>query len=141
MDWVLGTTSDNSVEHHAAGIPVSPIFKSPDLALGYHHYSEMCVMCHGAPGVERGEQGQGLNPEPPLLYESVKDMSPSEVFWVAKNGIKMTGMPAFGVTHDDQKLWDITAFVKRLPETSADQYAAMAKKYGAGGDEGMHDED
>ncbi len=141
MDWVLGTTSDNSVDHHAEGIPVSPTFNAPDLSVGYDHYSEMCVMCHGAPGVERGEQGQGLNPEPPLLYESVADMSPSEVFWVIKNGIKMTGMPAFGPTHDDQKIWNIAAFVKRLPDTTAEQYAAMAKQFGAGKDEGEHDED
>ncbi len=121
MVWVLGTTADNSVEHHAAGIPVSPTYTSPDLAEGYEHYNEMCVMCHGAPGVKAGDLSQGLNPSPPDLVESVTDMSPSEVFWVTKNGIKMTGMPGFGPTHDDRKLWDLTAFVKRLPEMTPEE--------------------
>ncbi len=135
MDWFLGTTSDNSVRHHAAGMPVSPTYKAPDLAEGYEHFNEMCVTCHGAPGVERSEAGQGLNPSPPDLAESVTDMSPSEVFWVVKNGIKMTGMPGFGPTHSDEKIWNIAAFVKRLPEMTPEQYAAMGQVAGAAGEE------
>lgn len=131
MDWALGTISDNSVEHHAAGISVSATYKSPDLAEGYEHYNEMCVFCHGAPGVERSEAGEGLNPSPPDLMESVKDMTPSEVFWIVKHGVKMTGMPAFGPTHDDEKLWNVAAFVKRLPEMTPEQYQEMGKEQGA----------
>jgi len=135
MDWVLSTTRDRSVEHHAAGIPLSPTYESPDLSVGYDHYNEMCVTCHGAPGIERSEAGQGLNPSPPDLSESVKDLTPSEVFWIVKHGIKMTGMPAFGPTHDDQKLWNITAFVKRLPTMTPEQYGAMGQGAAADGKE------
>jgi mono/diheme cytochrome c family protein len=127
MDSLLGAISDHSIEHHAAGIPVSPTFEKPDLEVGYDHYSEMCVMCHGAPGVEAGDAAQGLNPQPPHLYETVGDLSPSEVFWILKHGIKMTGMPAFGPTHDDEKLWNIAAFVKKLPGMTPEQYAQMGK--------------
>ena len=44
-----------------------------------------------------------------------------------KNGIKMTGMPAWGVTHDDGILWDVVAFLRKLPELTADQYQALVK--------------
>jgi mono/diheme cytochrome c family protein len=44
-----------------------------------------------------------------------------------KNGIKMTGMPAWGVTHDDEILWDVVAFLRKLPELTADQYTALVK--------------
>jgi mono/diheme cytochrome c family protein len=135
MDWALGTISDRSVENHASGIPTSPTFESPDLAVGYDHYSEMCVFCHGAPGVDPSDAVKGMNPNPPDLMESVTDMTPSQVFWVVKNGIKMTGMPAFGPTHDDQTLWNIAAFVKGLPAMTPEQYAAMGKPAAADGQE------
>jgi cytochrome c len=125
---VLSSMMDNSVRHHASGIELSSTYNAPDLGEGFEHYSEMCVTCHGAPGVEKSESGQGLNPPAPNLSESVTDLSPQEVFWILKNGIKMTGMPAFGPTHDDEKLWDLTAFVKGLPDMTAEQYRQMQEE-------------
>ena len=125
--WVLSTAMDNSVRQHASGIVVSDTFKSPDLPEGFEHYSEMCVICHGAPGVKRSEIGEGLYPRPPDLREAAGEWMPSEVYWIVKNGIKMSGMPAFGPTHAENKLWNITAFVKYLPEMSAEQYSQMGK--------------
>jgi mono/diheme cytochrome c family protein len=127
MDNVLSTTMDRSVQKHASGIELSATYNSPDLGEGFEHYHEMCVTCHGAPGVEKSESGQGLNPPAPDLSKSVTDLSPQEVFWILKHGIKMTGMPAFGPTHDDEKLWDLTAFVKRLPEMTPEQYHQMVE--------------
>jgi len=125
--WVLSTTMDHSVRHHAADIVVSATYESPNLAVGYEHYREMCVTCHGAPGVERSEIGEGLNPGSPDLKEAAGEWTPSEIYWIVKNGIKMSGMPAFGPTHDEEKLWNITALVKRLPGMSAEQYHQMGK--------------
>ena len=69
--------------------------------------------------------GQGLNPSPPDLAEAALEMSPAELFWVTKNGIKMTGMPAWGVTHDDDAIWPVVAFITKLPELDATQYQAL----------------
>ena len=124
---ILSTTMDKSVHKHAGGIEVSATYDSPDLDEGFEHYHEMCVTCHGAPGVDKSEAGEGLNPRAPDLSKSVTDLSPQEVFWILKNGIKMTGIPAFGPTHDDEKLWDLTAFVKRLPEMTPERYHEMAE--------------
>jgi mono/diheme cytochrome c family protein len=124
---ILSTTMDRSVHKHAAAIEVSATYNSPNLEEGFEHYHEMCVACHGAPGVEKSEAGEGLNPPAPDLSKSVTDLSPQEVFWILKNGIKMTGMPAFGPTHNDEKLWGITAFVKRLPEMTPERYHEMAE--------------
>jgi hypothetical protein len=44
-----------------------------------------------------------------------------------KHGIKATGMAAWGVTHDDELLWDIVAFLRNLPELTAEQYQALVK--------------
>jgi len=133
---LLSSVMDNSVRHHASGIELSPIFSNPDLDEGFEHYQEMCVACHGAPGVEKSEIGAGLNPPAPDLAEAAADLSPQEVFWILKNGIKMTGMPAFGPTHDEEKLWDLTAFVKGLPTMTPDQYRELGEE--GEGDETAH---
>jgi hypothetical protein len=52
---------------------------------------------------------------------------PGAVHWVVKHGIKMTGMPAWGVTHDDDLLWDVVAFVCKLPELTPEQYETLVK--------------
>ncbi|MCZ7594211.1 MAG: cytochrome c [Hyphomicrobium sp.] len=50
----------------------------------------------------------------------------------------MTGMPAFGPTHDDQTLWNIVAFVRQLPNMTADQYQRFADEGRAAGNEHEH---
>lgn len=125
--WVFRTTSDNSVERHAKGIAVPSLTDSAMIREGFDHYNEMCVGCHGAPGVERSEIGKGLYPHGPNLAHSVKEMPPEELFWVTKNGIKSTGMPAFGPTHSDQKIWAIVAFLEKLPNMTPQEYKAYQK--------------
>ena len=84
------------------------------LASGEEHYAAMCVYCHGAPDVAPAEFAAGLYPPPPSLTGD--DMSDGELFWTIKNGIRMTGMPAFGATHSDEKIWHIVAFIRHLSE-------------------------
>lgn len=127
VDWFLGTTSDHAVERRAAAIPVPDLGGADMVREGYEHYREMCVGCHGAPGVERSEVAEGLNPRAPNL--AVPDApGPAEEFWVVKHGIRMTGMPAFGPSHPDDKVWDIVAFLQRLKGMSAADYAAFVQQ-------------
>jgi len=91
----------------------------------------MCVICHGAPGKEQSEISKGLHPSPPDLAEAPRRWNSAQLFWIVKNGIKMTGMPAFGPTHSDNQLWDLVAFVQKLPSLSPDQYNQMQQEDGA----------
>ncbi|MEN6336494.1 MAG: cytochrome c [Phycisphaerales bacterium] len=125
--WFLGTMMDRSVERHARGV------RPPGQASveeGASHYSRMCVLCHGGPGVERSEIGQGLNPRPPDLMRSMTDWSPEQAYWIIKNGVKMTGMPAFGATRTEEQLWALAYFAKRLPQCSPAQYQDLLAKAG-----------
>jgi mono/diheme cytochrome c family protein len=90
----------------------------------------MCVGCHGAPGVDPAELRDGLNPEPPLLAEHAGHLPLNEVFWVIKHGVRMTGMPAWGVTHSDDGIWAIAAFVEKLPAYIALDYQEMRQQAG-----------
>ena len=50
---------------------------------------------------------QRADPRPPDLAKTAQDWSTGELFWIVKHGVKMTGMPAFGPTHSDERLWTI----------------------------------
>jgi len=141
MHWLLETTREASVERRAESVIVPPenILTSPEtIRIGFEHYKEMCIVCHGAPGVEPGEARAGLNPKPPLLAKRQNDMSNQETFWVIKHGIKMTGMPAWGATHDDDKIWAIVAFVNKLPQLSTAEYQAMQQQLAETGSQDEH---
>jgi mono/diheme cytochrome c family protein len=92
---------------------------------GAHHYAEMCVGCHLAPGITRSELREGLYPLPPSLVEpSVRD--PRSAFWIIKHGIKMSAMPAWGKSHDDEAIWNMVAFIRKMPAMSPGDYHALA---------------
>jgi len=137
--FILSTTMDNSVTAHARGIAAPPLDDSRLVMEGFRHYREMCVDCHLAPGIESTEISEGLMPRPPRLQEEVEEWKPEELFWITKNGVKMTGMPAWGPTHSDARIWAIVAFLEKLPHMTAEQYQDMDRAAGAGGDEDDED--
>ena len=106
------------------------------IALGAEHYAGMCTGCHLAPGVGDNEMRQGPYPQPPNLSQP-RDRSPAETFWIIKHGLKMSGMPAWGVTHDDEAIWGLVAFLQQLPTMDATVYAAFTQNNG----EADHDQD
>ncbi len=125
---LINAVKDNSIEHHSKDIKVPNNLNDTTLVkIGFAHYREMCQTCHGAPGIERSEIGKGLYPHPPNLAHSAKEMPAKQLFWITKNGIKLTGMPAFGKTHSDEKIWDIVAFMEKLPTMTKEQYQAYNK--------------
>lgn len=122
--WVMSTTMHASVERRANDIEVPELTETMRLA-GANDFSIMCAGCHGAPGKEPEAMGHGLNPPAPDLAESAEHASAAELFWVTKNGIKMTAMPAWGVTHDDTSLWPVVAFMTTLPDLDAKSYQSL----------------
>jgi mono/diheme cytochrome c family protein len=123
--WVLNTTMDNSVEHYSKGLTAPNLNDTSMIREGIAHYKEMCEICHNAPGKEPSELSKGLNPHAPDLIRIGFRMDPVEVFWITKNGIKMTGMPAWGPTHSDEKIWAIVAAVKKLHDISPRVYNSI----------------
>jgi mono/diheme cytochrome c family protein len=137
--WVLNNVRDRSIIAHAAGItPPSDLEDPKRISAGAGLYNEMCSGCHLGPGVERSEISQGLYPRAPELAHRT-DMSPKQEFWVIKHGIKMTGMAAWGQTHNDTLIWDMVAFVQKLPGMTAAQYQQAIKSAPQDHDEMMKD--
>jgi mono/diheme cytochrome c family protein len=122
--WTFDTTMRRSVANRAGEteLPENP----QDLfAEGAGHYAESCVYCHGAPGQDLTEWSQGMRPEPPHLTAAARAWSPEEIHWIVSNGLKMTGMPAFGERHSSEEILALTAFVSALPGLSAHDYESL----------------
>ncbi|WP_206436043.1 c-type cytochrome [Altericroceibacterium xinjiangense] len=134
VGWALDTTMQNSVESRAADLPAPVAFTPEMIAAGAGEYKAMCEHCHGGVGAGRAGWAKLMRPHPPALAEAASEWEPAEVFWIVNHGIKMSGMPAFGATHDEQTIWNIAGFVKMLPEMSAAEYAA----YGSGSGNASH---
>ncbi len=126
--WLLETVSDRSIERRAARIQVPPLNDPAMIQAGLNSYQRMCIGCHGAPGVELANFAKGLNPRPPEMVEEAEELEANEIFWVTKNGIRMTGMPAFGVTTSDETIWAITAFVETLPDLTPEEFQALQRQ-------------
>jgi mono/diheme cytochrome c family protein len=125
--WLLNTLRDRSIAVHATDIVVPHDLDDPKrIASGAGQYAEMCSGCHLAPGMKRTEISRGLYPRAPELRRKSR-FTPAEQFWIVKHGVKMTGMPAWGVTHNDELLWDVVAFLQKLPELTPEQYQTLVK--------------
>jgi mono/diheme cytochrome c family protein len=128
---ILSETMEHGVRRSASGLR-APQLSDADSLEGGSHFKGMCQQCHGGPGVEREEFATAMNPPPPDLARAARGWSVEEVFWIAKHGLKMSGMPAFGKVDEDEELWKIAAFVKRLPKVSASQYASLPNAHEKG---------
>ncbi|HME26009.1 MAG TPA: cytochrome c [Acetobacteraceae bacterium] len=126
--WVLVHVRTAAIDRHATDTPPGSLDDPATIRAGARAFAERgCVYCHGGPGAQWAKFSEGLNPGPPDLKDVVGDLEPRELFWVVKNGIKMTGMPSFGaVGVADQEIWSIVAFLKKLPTVSDADYKAWS---------------
>jgi len=125
--WLYETIRDRSVAARARDIVVpTDLDEANRISIGAGLYAEMCRGCHLAPGMQRTEISRGLYPRAPELRRQT-NLTPAEQFWIVKHGVKMSGMPAWGVTHDDDLLWDVVAFVRQLPKLTPEQYETLVK--------------
>lgn len=124
VHWILDTTLDRSVHRRAEQVRPPDWLANPSPQVVRHglvFYEDLCATCHGAPGTAVSAIGQGLNPHPPELALEEEE-EPGEVFWVVKHGIRMTGMPAFSGTLEDEEIWAIVAAVGRLRGMTREEY-------------------
>lgn len=136
---LLDSLRDRSIAVRARNIvPPTDLNVSSRISAGAGLYAEMCSGCHLGPGVERSELSQGLYPQAPELAKD-QDLSAAEEFWIIKHGVKLSAMPAWGKTHPDPLIWDMVAFVRRLPGMTPDQYQRLVASAPGDHDEMMKD--
>ena len=109
----------------------NPLAKSKDAATeGLQHFARYCAMCHGNDGTgQKTPIGQGLFPKPPDLRTETQQLTDGELFYIIENGVRFTGMPAFGTgvrsEAGERQTWQLVTFVRKLPTLTADELGWM----------------
>jgi mono/diheme cytochrome c family protein len=131
-DAVLYAVSRASIRRHAARL-VNPFTGDRAAAAeGLAEFRESCLDCHGAGKAPPAEFAAGLNPGAPSLdSKEIQSMSDGELYWVVSHGIRATGMPAFSGSKDEQEIWKLVTFARRLPALTAEE----TRELRASGDE------
>ena len=131
--WALETLRERSISRAAQNIEVPADLDIPARLLrGGSDYAAMCAGCHLVPDKMNSDFTLGLYPEPPNLtlnhsgHDEPKVVQAREYFWIIKHGIKASGMPAWGAGHTDEQIWNLVAFLQRLPELSPEQYQILS---------------
>lgn len=108
----------------------NPVPAAPEaVARGREHFAADCAACHGSDGRGGTLLGRGLYPKPPdLTAPATQSLADGELFWVIQNGVRLSGMPAWGYEGEegDQATWEIVHFIRRLPRLSPQEVGQMA---------------
>ena len=126
MEWLLTFAMRNSVKTHALGIEAPPLDNVDLVRLGASHFHSGCAFCHGAPGTPISPVAQGMLPPPPDLATQMREWRDRELFWIVKNGIKYTGMPAWAAQQRNDEVWALVAFLRRMPALDPSGYRDLA---------------
>jgi hypothetical protein len=140
--WLLETLRERSIARAASNIQIPDNLNTSDrLLAGGADYNDMCAGCHLKPGKKESDFTIGLYPSPPNLTTTadahghdhggntdVDEKAIKRHFWIIKHGIKASGMPAWGPTHSDERIWNMVAFLQRLPDLNAQQYQILTAR-------------
>lgn len=129
--WLLATAKHQGIAARASSQP--PAALTNDMAAaGAGRFVQTCAHCHGAPGMEKADFAPHMRPQPPDLAQAAGHMASAELYWVITNGLRMTGMPAFGPLLDDDEIWNLVALIERLPDLSRQEFQDMVTDAAAG---------
>ena len=107
----------------------NPVPESEEaIADGMMHFADHCASCHGNDGRGQTEMGRGLYPKAPdMRLPETQALSDGELFYIIDNGVRFTGMPAFGTgtAAGDESTWRLVHFVRHLPRLTADELQRM----------------
>ena len=114
-----------SIQNHAEDIQVPALGAPAQLLRGAAVYRANCVQCHGAPGIAPLSQGMSMQPMPGPLVDADVNWETRELYWITRNGIKMSGMPAWEYHLSDSDIWAVVAFVAAMPGMTPADYRRM----------------
>jgi len=106
--------------------PVTPTAEA--LGRARAHFADHCASCHGNDGRGKTKIGQNLYPKAPdMTLADTQRLSDGEIFYIIENGVRLTGMPAWGEAgaHDATESWELVHFIRHLPKVTAEELAEM----------------
>jgi mono/diheme cytochrome c family protein len=97
-------------------IPLAPSILTASIEEGEKVFGTDCAACHGLDGNNPTDAGRWMYPRAAdLTSRQVQEYSDRELFWIVKNGIRFSGMPAFGQVETDEHIWNLVQYVRTLP--------------------------
>jgi mono/diheme cytochrome c family protein len=104
--------------------PIMP--STQNIRAGMEHFSDHCATCHSNDGGGHTLFGKGLYPKPPDLRAArTQDKSDGELYYTIENGVRLSGMPAFGEEHTAAQTWRLVLFIRHLPQITAGELNEM----------------
>ena len=136
--WILEQARERSIARASSDLQVPDLSPVDMLLSGGADYNDMCSSCHLKPGQTESDMTIGLYPKPQNLSlanhkkehgdDDDEITEAQKMFWTIKHGIKASGMPAWGLTHDDGRIWAMVAFIKKMPDLTEDQYQVITAR-------------
>ena len=124
--FVLHHAFKRSVARHSADTTPPDDLDSPSrIALGARHYANECAKCHGGPGLGQDPIALSMRPRPQHLPEVVDQFDDAELHWIVMNGVRFSAMPSWPAQGRDDEAWSMVAFLRKLPDLSAEEYLGM----------------
>lgn len=123
---ILHFTFTRVVQHQSHQTPPADLESPSRYVTAAGHYAQVCANCHGAPGIGQNPMALAMTPRPPYLVAQIKDLNDPEIFWVLKHGVKYSAMPYWPTQVRDDEIWNMVAFLKRLPTMSNAEYRSLA---------------
>jgi mono/diheme cytochrome c family protein len=109
----------------------NPIPPSPEVvAEGRGHFADHCAICHANDGSGDTDIGRGLYPKPPDMREDgTQSLADGELFYIIRNGVRFTGMPAWGGEDagEDKDSWELVQFIRHLPDLKPEEIQEMKR--------------
>ena len=109
----------------------NPVPATPEnIRAGMAHFADHCAICHNNNGVGDTEIGRNLYPKPPnLRLQPSQSLTDGEIFSIINNGVRLTGMPAFGddPDHGEDDTWKLVLFIRHIPKLTPAEIAEMEK--------------
>lgn len=125
---LLARTARRWAVPSAAREAVNPVTFSPEVwAESRAHFADHCASCHANDGSGRTEMGQNLYPKAPdMRLPATQNMADGELYWIIENGVRLTGMPAWGPGGgNDTDTWKLVHFIRRLKDLGPGEIKGM----------------
>jgi len=117
LETFLATEVKHLLVHRSSreGIPPAPTNLQQSIDEGDKLYATDCSMCHGPDGHTPTDSGRWMYPRASdLTSPAVQHYSNGELFWIVKNGIRLSGMPAFGRVESDEHIWNLLHYLRTM---------------------------
>jgi mono/diheme cytochrome c family protein len=107
----------------------NPFSASPEnIQAGMEHFADHCATCHANDGSGKTEIGQNLYPKSPdMRLPPTQNLSDGEIYYIIHNGVRLTGMPAWGEADHDPDSWKLVLFIRHLPQLTAREEKEMER--------------